>query len=173
MADGEQVEGPSAVSGGRGDELSRCGKQAEPQTPRFPDLAWPRPGRTGRGPPTAPWEPEGEIPSGHPAVSDAERRLGLTVIEYAKPGVALAWLEKGNVGAGLVHIMFRHAGEFAAAGVRVEDIPALVKTALTQGTRVSTQGAGRPVFEVAFQGKTLRVAVSVGDNGYVIGANIA
>ncbi|QOV35461.1 RICIN domain-containing protein [Streptomyces ferrugineus] len=95
------------------------------------------------------------------------------VIEYAKPGVPLAWLEKGNVNAGLTHIAFRHAGEFANAGVRVEDIPALVKTALTQGTRVGTQGAGRPIFEVAFQGKTQRVAVSVGDNGYVIGANIA
>jgi hypothetical protein len=95
------------------------------------------------------------------------------VIQYAKPGVPLAWLEKGNVNAGLTHIIFRHAGEFADAGVRVDDIPALVKTALTEGTRVGTQGAGRPIFEVVFQGKTQRVAISVGDNGYVIGANIA
>ncbi|MGX4690371.1 RICIN domain-containing protein [Streptomyces sp. JNUCC 63] len=95
------------------------------------------------------------------------------VIEYAKPGLPIAWLEKGNVNAGLTHILFRHAGEFADAGVRVDDIPALVKTALTEGTRVGTQGAGRPVFEVAFQGKTQRLAISVGDNGYVIGANIA
>ncbi|MFD9222879.1 hypothetical protein ACFWDI_23355 [Streptomyces sp. NPDC060064] len=93
------------------------------------------------------------------------------VIEYAKPGVPLAWLEKGTVNAGLIHIMFRHAGEFATAGVRVEDIPALVKTALTEGTRVGTQGAGRPIYEVAFNGKTQRLAISVGDNGYVIGAN--
>ncbi|MGW7545435.1 RICIN domain-containing protein [Streptomyces sp. NPDC054770] len=95
------------------------------------------------------------------------------VIEYAKPGVNLAWLEKGNVNAGLTHIIFRHAGEFAAAGVRIEDIPALVSKALTEGTRVGTQGAGRPIFEVVFNGRTQRVAVSVGDNGYVIGANIA
>ncbi len=97
----------------------------------------------------------------------------LWVIEYAKPGVPLAWLEKGTVNAGLTHIMFRHAGEFAEAGVRIEDVPALVKAALTQGTRVGTQGAGRPILEVVFQGRTQRVAVSVGDNGYVIGANIA
>ncbi|KAB1141910.1 virulence factor [Streptomyces luteolifulvus] len=95
------------------------------------------------------------------------------VIEYAKPGVNLAWLEKGNVNAGLTHIIFRHAGEFAAAGVRIEDIPVLVSKALTEGTRVGTQGAGRPIYEVVFNGKTQRVAVSVGDNGYVIGANIA
>ncbi|WP_373559109.1 ricin-type beta-trefoil lectin domain protein [Streptomyces sp. SA15] len=102
-----------------------------------------------------------------------DRANTIWIIEYAKPGVPLAWLEKGTVNAGLTHIMFRHAGEFANAGVRVEDIPALVKTALTEGTRVGTQGAGRPIFEVAFHGKTQRVAVSVGDNGYVIGANIA
>ncbi|MFI6933477.1 RICIN domain-containing protein [Streptomyces sp. NPDC050287] len=95
----------------------------------------------------------------------------LWVAEYAKPGVPLAWLEKGNVNAGLIHIVFRHAGEFATAGIRVEDIPALVKKTLTEGTRVGTQGAGRPVYEVTFNGRTQRLAVSVGDNGYVIGAN--
>ncbi|MER5599075.1 RICIN domain-containing protein [Streptomyces sp. NPDC002265] len=93
------------------------------------------------------------------------------VIEYAKPGVNLAWLEKGNVNAGLIHIIFRHAGEFATAGVRIEDIPALVSKALTEGTRVGTQGAGRPIYEVVFNGKTQRLAISVGDNGFVIGAN--
>ncbi|WP_237519343.1 hypothetical protein [Streptomyces sp. HUCO-GS316] len=62
------------------------------------------------------------------------------VIEYAKPGVNLAWLEKGNVNAGLTHIIFRHAGEFAAAGLRIEDIPALVSKALTEGTRVGPRG---------------------------------
>ncbi|MFJ9905203.1 hypothetical protein ACIRVK_20285 [Streptomyces sp. NPDC101152] len=31
--------------------------------------------------------------------------------------------------------------------------------------------AERPIYEVAFQGKTQRLAISVGDNGYVIGAN--
>ena len=95
----------------------------------------------------------------------------LWIAEYSTPGVPLAWLEKGNVNAGLIHIVFRHAGEFATAGVRIEDIPALVKTALTDGTRVGTQGTGRPIYEVVFQGKTQRLAISVGDNGYVIGAN--
>ncbi|MFD0068989.1 virulence factor, partial [Streptomyces sp. NPDC127574] len=95
------------------------------------------------------------------------------VVQYAKPGLNLAWLEKGTVNAGLTHIIFRHAGEFAAAGVRIEDIPAVVGKALTEGTKVGTQGAGRPIYEVVFNGKPLKVAVSVGDNGFVIGANIA
>jgi hypothetical protein len=102
-----------------------------------------------------------------------DRANTIWVINYAKPGVPIAWLEKGTVNAGLTHIMFRHAGEFANAGVRLEDIPNLVQKALTEGTRVGTQGAGRPILEVTFNGKVQRVAVSVGDNGFVIGANIA
>ena len=93
------------------------------------------------------------------------------VAEYAKPGVPLAWLEKGDVNSGLIHVVFRHAGEFATKGVRVEDIPALLKTTLTEGTRVGTDKGGRPIFEVVFQGKTQRLAVTVGDNGFVVGAN--
>ncbi|WP_405899961.1 virulence factor [Streptomyces sp. NBC_00727] len=96
----------------------------------------------------------------------------LWIVSYAKPGLPIAWLETGNVNAGLIHIIFRHAGEFANAGVRIENIPALVSKALTDGARVGTQN-GRPIFEVVFQGKTQRVAISVGDNGYVVGANIA
>lgn len=99
------------------------------------------------------------------------------IAEYAKPGVPLAWPEKGNVNAGLIlnagliHIISRHSGEYATAGVRIEDILALVKTALTEGTRVGTQGTGRPIYEVVFQGKTLRLAIGVDDSGSVIGAN--
>ncbi|WP_446750582.1 virulence factor [Streptomyces sp. WZ-12] len=97
----------------------------------------------------------------------------LWIIEYAKPGVPLAWLEKGNVNSGLIHTLFRHAGEFAQAGVRVEDIPALLKKALTEGTRVGTQGRTRIVYEVVFNGKSQRVAIDVSSNGFVIGANPA
>ncbi|WP_052744160.1 hypothetical protein [Streptomyces odonnellii] len=93
------------------------------------------------------------------------------ITEYTKPGVALAWLEKGTVNAGLIHIVFRNAGEFATAGVRAEDIPALVRTALSEGKRVGTRGAGRPIFEVTFNGEVQQDAISVGDNGFVIGAN--
>ncbi|MFF3518744.1 RICIN domain-containing protein [Streptomyces sp. NPDC002573] len=97
------------------------------------------------------------------------------ITEYAKPGVPVAWLEKGNAKKGLIHIIFRHAGDFANVGVRVDDIPALVKKALSEGKVVGYQGTGtgRPIFEVAFNGKTQRVGITVADNGYVIGANPA
>ncbi|MFJ5596218.1 hypothetical protein ACIQCG_41640 [Streptomyces noursei] len=97
----------------------------------------------------------------------------LWIIEYAKPGAPLAWLEKGNVKSGQIHTLFRHAGEFAKAGVRVEDIPALLKKALTEGTLLGTQGSTRLVYEVVFNGKSQRVAIDVSSNGFVIGANPA
>ncbi|AKA07331.1 hypothetical protein SAZ_36740 [Streptomyces noursei ZPM] len=65
------------------------------------------------------------------------------------------------------------AEEFAMAGVRVEGIPALLKKALTEGTRVGTQGRTRLVYEVVFNGKSQRVTIDVSSNGFVIGANPA
>ncbi|MFE2599856.1 hypothetical protein ACFXCZ_25750 [Streptomyces sp. NPDC059396] len=42
-----------------------------------------------------------------------------------------------------------------------------------EGRRVGTQGTGRPISEVAFNGKIQQVTIGVGDNGSVIGANPA
>lgn len=63
--------------------------------------------------------------------------------------------------------------EFAKARVRVEDIPALLKKALTEGTLIDTQGRTRLVYEVVFNGKSQLVAIDVSSNGFVIGANPA
>ena len=43
-------------------------------------------------------------------------------------------------------------------------------TAVTEGTVVGTQRT-RPIYEVLFEGKAYKVAVSVGDNGFIVGAN--
>ncbi|MFQ6148685.1 RICIN domain-containing protein [Streptomyces seoulensis] len=97
------------------------------------------------------------------------------VVRYPRPGVPVAWLEMGNAKAGLVHIIFRHAGEFMERGVASEDIPKLLEKALTEGKVVGYQGsdAGRPIYETVFNGKTHRVAITVGDNGFIVGANPA
>jgi len=42
--------------------------------------------------------------------------------------------------------------------------------AATQGTQVGIQGT-RPIYEVVFKGIKKRVAVTVGNNGFVVGAN--
>lgn len=80
------------------------------------------------------------------------------------------FLENGNSRAGLLHIKERHAGDFANLGVPESKVGKLVFTAVTEGTVVGTQRT-RPIYEVVFEGKTYRVAVSVGDNGFIVGAN--
>jgi hypothetical protein len=82
----------------------------------------------------------------------------------------IVFLENGNSRAGLVHIKDRHAGDFMNVGVPAENIGRLVFTAVTEGTVVGTQRT-RPIYEVVFEGKTYRLAVSVGDNGFIVGAN--
>jgi len=84
----------------------------------------------------------------------------------------LVWLETGNAQAGLEHIM-NHADDFAAKGIARNEIKDLVMTALEKGQIVGYQGkgTGRPIYEVVFNGEKQRVAITVGNNGFVVGAN--
>lgn len=43
--------------------------------------------------------------------------------------------------------------------------------AVLNGKQIGVQGS-RPIFEVSFNGVSQRVAVTVGNNGYVVGANM-
>jgi hypothetical protein len=74
-----------------------------------------------------------------------------------------------------MHILYEHAGDFINRGVATEDIPRLLKTALSDGKIVGYQGSdtGRPIYEVMFNGKVQRVGITVGSNGFVVGANPA
>lgn len=84
----------------------------------------------------------------------------------------LAWLEKGNSNAGFDHVM-RHADEFAAKEIKSNEIPNLLMEALSKGKVVGTQGRGkgRPIYEVEFNGQKQRVAITVGNNGFIVGTN--
>ena len=84
----------------------------------------------------------------------------------------LVWLENGNKQAGLEHIL-NHADDFAAKGIARGEIKDLVMTALEKGEIVGYQGKGngRPIYEVVFKGEKQRVAITVGNNGFVVGAN--
>ena len=82
----------------------------------------------------------------------------------------IVFLEKGNSRAGLQHIVERHAGDFANIGVPEDKIGKLVFAAVTTGKVVGAQRT-RPIYEVLFEGKLYRLAVSVGDNGFIVGAN--
>jgi hypothetical protein len=80
----------------------------------------------------------------------------------------IVFLEKGNSRAGLQHITDRHAAEFASIGVPEEKIAKLVLTAVTTGRVVGTQRT-RPIYEVVFEGQLYKLAVSVGNNGFIVG----
>lgn len=47
--------------------------------------------------------------------------------------------------------------------------------AVTKGRQVGLQGTKgtRPIFETSFNGKTHKVAVTVSENGYIVGANMS
>lgn len=82
----------------------------------------------------------------------------------------IIFLETGNARAGLAHITSRHASDFANIGVPEQKIPSLVLAAATEGRVVGMQRT-RPIYEVWFEGRVYKVAVSVGNNGFIVGAN--
>jgi hypothetical protein len=51
-----------------------------------------------------------------------------------------------------------------------DKIGKLVWAAVTTGQVVGMQRT-RPVYEVLFEGRRYKVAVSIGDNGFIVGAN--
>ena len=76
-----------------------------------------------------------------------------------------------NANAGLQHIISRHGAEFAKAGISKGNIPKFIMQAILTGRKVGMQGS-RPIYETTFNGTTHRVAVTVGNNGFVVGANM-
>ncbi|WP_320064389.1 WXG100 family type VII secretion target [Micromonospora sp. RTGN7] len=86
------------------------------------------------------------------------------------PNGRIVFLEIGNTRAGLAHITSRHANDFTAIGVPEESIAKLVFAAVTEGEIVGMQRT-RPIHEVLVEGRVYKVAVSVGNNGFIVGAN--
>ena len=87
----------------------------------------------------------------------------------------LTWLENGSDTAGLKHIIKEHGKDFANKGISKEQIPSYITQALSEGKVVGYQGrgTGRPIYEFSYNGATQRVAVTVGSNGFIVGANPA
>ena len=85
----------------------------------------------------------------------------------------IVFLEAGNSNAGLQHILEEHSLEFAYQGIQQNQIPDLIIKALTKGKAVGYQGKKqtRVIYEVNFNGKTHYIALTVSDNGYIVGAN--
>lgn len=84
----------------------------------------------------------------------------------------VVWLEEGHEQAGARHLMAPgRVSEFAAAGVNQVDIVDVVFRAATMGNPVGISGRNRLVFETEHQGKKILVAITIGSNGYIVGAN--
>lgn len=84
----------------------------------------------------------------------------------------VVWLERGNERAGLGHMLTeKRIAQFERAGIRHEDIGDVAFRAATKGRPLGITGKDRVVFEVDYHGEPKRIAVTVGDNGYIVGAN--
>ena len=87
----------------------------------------------------------------------------------------IVFLEKVNDKAGFQHIMKEHRTEFAQMGLSDQQVPEFLFNTIQKGTIVGYQGVGtgRPIYETQVNGQTVRIAITVGSNGYVVGANSA
>jgi len=56
------------------------------------------------------------------------------------------------------------------SGLSEAEIPEYIITALKRGKIVDYQNT-RPIYEFIYKGKKRRVAITVGDNGFIVGAN--
>ena len=85
----------------------------------------------------------------------------------------LVWLENGTDTAGLNHIITEHADDFLNKGITQEQIPDYVMNALENGKIVGYQGrgTGRPIYAFTYNGEIHKVAITVGNNGFIVGAN--
>uniref|UniRef100_UPI0015E187D5 hemagglutinin repeat-containing protein n=1 Tax=Campylobacter concisus TaxID=199 RepID=UPI0015E187D5 len=100
------------------------------------------------------------------------------------PNGKIVWLEKGTTdaevialgrknGAGLKHIIEKHGAELEQKGIMEKDIPNYVATAIKEGKVIGYQGKGngRPIYEFKYNGKIERAAITIGNNGFIIGLN--
>lgn len=90
------------------------------------------------------------------------------------PTGRIVWLETGNSKSGLHHIINDHGKEFNGRGISSNDIPDYILEAVYQGKIVGTQGKRDPraIYEFVYNVKKQRIAVQVGSNGYIVGANL-
>jgi hypothetical protein len=81
------------------------------------------------------------------------------------------FMEAGNSRAGLAHIIDQHDAQFEQMDIPEGQIPDFVVRGAATGRVVGTQGVDRPIYEFEYEGEQYKVAVTVGSNGFMVGAN--
>ncbi len=88
----------------------------------------------------------------------------------------IIWLEKGKSKSpkpsGLKHIIEKHAPELKKNGISIKRIPELIKKAVEEAKIVGISGVDRPVYETAFDKKVVHLAITISDNGYIVGVHL-
>lgn len=91
----------------------------------------------------------------------------------------IVWLEKGKLKSesskpsGLKHIIEKHASELKKNGISINRIPELIKKAVEEAKIVGISGVDRPVYETTFNKQIVHLAITIGDNGYIVGIHLA
>lgn len=85
----------------------------------------------------------------------------------------IVFLEMGNSKAGLTHILENHGEDFLKKGISEKQLPDLLMKSLETNKIVGYQGKGqgRTIYEVNYQGRQYHIAITVGSNGFIVGAN--
>ena len=98
-----------------------------------------------------------------------EKVVGIT----KSPNGTIVWLESGRSGkggSGFAHIVEEHGKQFNNRGISNAELPEYLLQAVHTGKIVGVQGT-RPIYEFTYNGSRQRVAISVSDTGYIVGAN--
>lgn len=85
----------------------------------------------------------------------------------------IIFLEIGSDRSGLQHVILQHVDQFAAQGIEKARIAEAIMVALTQGEMIGYQGRGatRPIYRFTFNGQKRMMAITIGNNGYIVSAN--
>ncbi|MBR4373872.1 MAG: hypothetical protein IKO57_00270 [Treponema sp.] len=74
-----------------------------------------------------------------------------------------------------MHIENAHGDDFNKKGISNDKIPdlllELLKRGVDTGKKQGRHKNARPIFEVNFEGKILKVAITISENGFLVGAN--
>ncbi len=90
----------------------------------------------------------------------------------------IRWLEKGKSKSeskkpsGLKHIIEKHGSELKKNGIPTKRIPELIKKAVEDAKIVGISGIDRPVYETTFNKKIVHLAITISDNGYIVGIHL-